>query len=345
MIPVIDITSLFGPETAAREHADAALLAAAENSGFLVVTGLPPGSGTTPEERHALLRFFALSREEKLRLARQKFVPGNPNVYRGYFPPQEGQATYKEGIDLGPDILDPSKARRHDPLLEATPLPEPAAIPGWRQAIAAYYSSMASTGHALLAAIARALCLPEDSFAPAFTGGISTLRLLRYPPRPQEELAVSADDELSVLHGGRRHRLAGKAHVDSGFVTLLQQHGVSGLQARLPDGKWHDIPPCEGALVINFGALLQRWTGGRIRATEHRILANDGERFSLPFFYEPRADARIAPLPLEGGEPFEPFVYGDHLWKAMTRFVEFRGLEHLRPDASASSSFSMTRQR
>src|SRR5690606_41124353 len=119
------------------------------------------------------------------------------------------------------------------------------------------------------------------------------------------------DEEFSVLHEGQRRYLAGKAHVDSGFVTLLQQHGVSGLQAQLPDGRWHDVPPFEGGLVVNFGKLLERWTGGRIKATLHRILANGGERFSIPFFYEPRADARLAPPPpdREGRKP--PFS-GDH---------------------------------
>jgi len=73
-------------------------------------------------------------------------------------------------------------------------------------------------------------------------------------------------------------------------------------------------------------SVLERWTGGRIKATEHRVIGPERERFSIPFFYEPRVDARIAPLPLPGIAPFEPFLYGDHLWAAMMRFVEFRGL-------------------
>lgn len=120
------------------------------------------------------------------------------------------------------------------------------------------------------------------------------------------------------------------ATLDSGFVTLLAQDGVEGLQARMRNGIWTDVPPREGALAVNFGRVLERWTGGRILATEHRVLAAGRERFSIPFFYEPRADAEIAPLPLAGVEKFEPFLYGDHLWAATTRFVEFHGLDHLR---------------
>jgi isopenicillin N synthase-like dioxygenase len=120
-------------------------------------------------------------------------------------------------------------------------------------------------------------------------------------------------------------------HCDSGFVTLLTQDGVPGLQARRHDGAWIDIPPVDGTLAINFGKVLERWTGGRIRATEHRVVSANGPRCSIPFFYEPRVDAEIAPLPLAGVEPFEPFLYGDHLWASVTKFVEFHGMEWMRP--------------
>ena len=114
-------------------------------------------------------------------------------------------------------------------------------------------------------------------------------------------------------------RVVNQAHVDFGFMTLLAQHGVEGLQARLPDGRWIDIPPAEGCLVVNFGKLLERWTGGRIKATENRVLSPGRTRYSLPFFYEPRADAVISPLPLPGAEAFDPFRYGDHVWSSQPR--------------------------
>lgn len=75
---------------------------------------------------------------------------------------------------------------------------------------------------------------------------------------------------------------------------------------------------------------LWRWTGGMIRATVHRVLGSGEERFSIPFFYEARVDAVIAPLPLAAAAPFEPFSYGDHLWEATTQFVEQKGIKHSR---------------
>ena len=77
--------------------------------------------------------------------------------------------------------------------------------------------------------------------------------------------------------------------MDFGFVTLLAQDGVAGLQAKNLAGEWIGVPPAEGTLVVNFGKLLERWTGGRVRATRHRVIAPGAERFSIPFFYEPRS--------------------------------------------------------
>jgi isopenicillin N synthase-like dioxygenase len=179
----------------------------------------------------------------------------------------------------------------------------------------------------LMNAMARCLELPEDIFDSAFAGGISTLRLIHYPVRPPQSMVGLPEDRLWVTHRGERHYLLGRAHVDSGMMTLLAQDGVAGLQARDADGAWVDVPPEEGTLAVNFGKLLERWTGGRIRATEHRVIGRGEERFSIPFFYDARADALIEPLPLSGVEPFAPFYFGDYLWSTMTRFVEFHGLE------------------
>jgi isopenicillin N synthase-like dioxygenase len=82
-------------------------------------------------------------------------------------------------------------------------------------------------------------------------------------------------------------------------MTLLVQDGASGLQARSRDGGWTDVPPHEHSLAVNFGQVLERWCGGRIKATEHRVIVTGQERYSIPFFYEARADAEISPLPMD----------------------------------------------
>jgi isopenicillin N synthase-like dioxygenase len=189
---------------------------------------------------------------------------------------------------------------------------------------------MVEISQALMHSIARSLNLAEAIFDDAFDRGLSTLRLIRYPPRTDVEQAAETNPSVWVTHRGKRHYVTGAPHVDSGFLTLLAQHGVGGLQARHRNGNWLDVPSLEGALAINFGKVLERWSAGRIKATEHRVIGAGEPRMSIPFFYEARADAEIRPLPLDAGNSFEPFLYGDYLWATTTQFVEFMGLEGLR---------------
>jgi isopenicillin N synthase-like dioxygenase len=330
-VPIIDIAPLFGVPGKARDDTDRAILAAAHEIGFLNIVGLPPDVPLGAQSRSDLLRIFALDRSAQRRLWRQKFAPENANVYRGWFPLQPGNVTAKEGIDLGADVLHGCDVIcSGDPLREATPLPMEASLPGWRAAIARYYAAMERVCKALMHSIARSLQLPEDFFDAAFHRGLSTLRLLRYPPRTAQELAACSEPAVWVEHEGRRSHLAGAPHTDSGFVTVLAQDGVGGLQARNAQGRWIEAPPLERALVVNFGQVLERWCGGRIRATEHRVVGSQRERFSIPFFYEARADATIAPLPIDAADSFAPFLFGDYLWERIVRFVEFRGMQSLR---------------
>lgn len=350
MIPLIDVAPLFGTSGPMRDTVDRRIFEAATRIGFMTVTGLPADVPIGPEMRRELLRLFALPEAEKRKLWRQKFDSSRPNVYHGWFPLQDGFATFKEGIDMGPDVAygaeaaGPLVADGGDPLREPTPLPDDAVLPGWRRAAATYYRAMERTGQALLRSLARGLGLDERYFDAAFAQGISTLRLLHYPLRSDASMAALPSDELWVEHEGRRRYLVGKPHADSGFVTLLVQDGVGGLQARAGDGAWLDVPPDEGTLAVNFGLVLSRWTGGRVRATEHRVLEPGQPRYSIPFFYEPTVDAVIEPLPISDAGNFEPFLYGDHLWASTTRFVEFRGMEKLRPPRGRLSTEDLKRQ-
>ncbi len=329
-IPVIDVAPLLHAAPAWRV-ADRALAAAARDIGFVCIRGLPGEAAPGPGERARLLAIFGLDEAGKRRLWRRKFAAQNPNIYRGWFPLQPGNLTSKEGIDMGGDLVHGStSAVPGDPLREPSPLPEEERLPGWRAAIAAYYQAMEQVAAALMRSLARSLGIGAGYFDDSFRHGLSTLRLIRYPPRNCAELAMVQDPAVWVEFEGKRRYLVGAPHTDSGFVTLLAQDGVPGLQARSRGGQWIDVPPLEGTLVVNFGQVLEQWSAGRIRATEHRVLGSGLERFSIPFFYEARADATIAPLPVDRPDLFTPFEYGDFLWKRMTSFVEFQGMERER---------------
>ena len=320
MIPTIDIAPLFGG-AGARTDTDAVILRTAREIGFMTVTGIP-SDALAPATRRKLLAIFALPEAAKRAMCRRTFVTENANLYRGWFPLQEGFPTYKEGTDLGPDLVRPMAHDPTDPLTEATPLPSDADLPGWRDTAAGYYREMETTGAALMGALARGLGLPETIFERPFDNGISTLRMIRYPVRDVARI----DPALRIGDG----YMLGAPHVDSGLVTLLAQDGVAGLEVEDRAGRWVGVPPTEGTLVVNFGKLLERWTGGAVRATRHRVVGAGRERFSIPFFYEPAVDAVIAPLGHGIGSDFAPVTYGDHLWEATTKFIEQKGIAHLR---------------
>lgn len=329
-IPLIDVAPLFDKPTA-WGRTDQALFSAARDVGFACIRGLPDEAVIGRDARAHLLAIFALDETDKRRLYRRKFAPENSNVYRGWFPLQPGNLTAKEGIDIGGDLVHgPLSAVSGDCLREPSVLPDEERLPGWREAVAAYYRAMEQVGQALMQSLARSLGLRADYFDESFRRGLSTLRLIRYPPRDSAELATVQDPALWVRCQGVPRYLVGAPHTDSGFVTLLAQDEVPGLQARSRSGEWIDVRPLEGTLVINFGQVLEQWSAGRIRATEHRVLGSGRERFSIPFFYEARADAIIAPLPQDPPELFTPFEYGDFLWQRVTSFVEFRGMERER---------------
>ena len=104
--------------------------------------------------------------------------------------------------------------------------------------------------------------------------------MIHYPPTPPGEAGVNA-------------------HHDAGFLTLLMQHGVGGLQVLNPAGDWVDVPPRDDAFVVNLGEMLQAMTGNYVVATTHRVIATE-ERYSSGYFHGPDLRTRLDPLPLDG---------------------------------------------
>ncbi|XP_045793016.1 1-aminocyclopropane-1-carboxylate oxidase homolog 1-like isoform X2 [Trifolium pratense] len=89
-----------------------------------------------------------------------------------------------------------------------------------------------------------------------------------YPPCPEPELTMGATK-----------------HTDAGFMTLVLQDQLGGLQI-LHEDKWVNVPPVHGALVVNMGDLLQLITNDRFVSVYHRVLSqNIGPRISVASFF------------------------------------------------------------
>jgi len=163
----------------------------------------------------------------------------------------------------------------------------PSEIAGFRETFEALYRAFELAGGRILRAIALHLGLKEDWFGPTVERGNSVLRLLHYPPLPDDapEGAIRA-----------------AAHGDINTITLLLGAEEAGLQLLTRQGEWLPITPPEGALVVNIGDMLERLTNNRLVSTTHRVVNPAGEaarraRYSMPFFLHFRPDFTIETLP------------------------------------------------
>jgi isopenicillin N synthase-like dioxygenase len=183
---------------------------------------------------------------------------------------------YKEFFDCGIELLDDSTfrtVRYYDPNL----WPE---IPEFREKLVAYFETASRTCHQLLVAIAECLGYPSDYFLSSFTTPMSLLRGNYYPPRP----ATATDQDYGIA-----------PHTDYGFLTLVASDGVPGLEILSSENEWISVNPSEpGDCVVNFGEMLDMWSGGHARATLHRVVGHNSlERTSCAFFFNPNYDTAI----------------------------------------------------
>jgi isopenicillin N synthase-like dioxygenase len=153
-------------------------------------------------------------------------------------------------------------------------------LPGFRSVVEEFFARMGRVADSLMAAMSLGLGLEADHLRRRFgERPQSFVKLIRYPPTPPNEAGVNP-------------------HHDAGFLTLLVQHGVGGLQAQNPDGEWIDVAPVPGAFVVNLGEMLQAMTGNYFVATTHRVIATDA-RFSSGYFHGPDLRTSLAPLDLD----------------------------------------------
>ncbi|SES21826.1 Isopenicillin N synthase [Actinokineospora terrae] len=282
-LPLIDI-SRFRDPAADRDAFLADIRRAAHEAGFFYVVGHGVPEELTSGIFEVARRFFALPEAERLAIENV-----NTPHFRGYTRTGHeytgGRRDWREQIDVGPEreALDLGP---DDPvwLRLIGPNQWPAALPELREVALAWQAEAQRVCLEVLRALSAALGQPEDYFDAWFDAEAAThAKIVRYPGRP----ADGTDQGVG-------------AHKDYGFLALLQQDNIGGLQVELPDGGWVDATPIPGSFILNIGEMLEIATQGYLIATKHRVISPpDGvDRYSVPFFLGPRLDAVVEPIAL-----------------------------------------------
>jgi len=280
-LPLVDVSRFRDP--AQREAFLADLRHAAHDVGFFYVVGHGIAPGVTDGVMAAAREFFALPLEQRLEIENV-----NSPHFRGYSrvgtERTGGAADQREQIDVGPEREAPSDIPSDKPYLRLVgPNQWPSAAPGLRPAVLRWLDEADRVAREVLRALSAALGQPETYFDAWFDDeAYPHVKVVRYPAREQ----VASGQGVG-------------AHKDYGWLALLLQDDLGGLQVEAADGSWIDARPVPGAFVVNIGELLEVATQGYLRATRHRVVSPEGrERFSIPFFLDPRLDAVVEPLQL-----------------------------------------------
>jgi len=284
-IPIIDIGNYLAGKPGALDQAAAELRFALENVGFYIIRGHGVPQEQIDGAFAAAAAFHAQPIEVKMALKINHhnvgYLPMRGNTLRTSEIQKDTKPNANEAFfakrDLPADHPDVIANKRFRPMN-----PWPKDVPGFREAVVAYSTSLERLAKALLPVYARALDLAADHFDAAFSDPQYTLRLTRYPEQP-----VRAEDEFGLA-----------PHVDTSFMTLLAQNDVPGLSIRSRDGDWIDAPSIPGTFIVNGGEMLRRWTNDRFLATPHRVINRSGrERYAVPFFFDCNIDQPIKPVP------------------------------------------------
>lgn len=309
MIPVIDLSRWRHGREADRAALAAELDHALQTSGFLMLRGHGIGEDVRADIRREVRRFFELPADVKRRYE-------TPVGGRGWVAPgREVNGYYGDAVDTSlPDLKESytigSDRRTGDPSIDAEWFAEnvwPTEVPELKALCDGYADAVRKVYSETLQLCAVALGLPQDWFTQRTSRSPHTFNINRYPPLTQTGRPAPG-----------QYRIA--PHTDWGVLTILDREvGYGGLEVQGPEGDWMSAPYVPGALTVNIGDLMARWTGDRWRSTRHRVLppsadSPDEDLISLIMFCEADVDTVITPLPAPIGHADHPSVTaGDYI--------------------------------
>jgi isopenicillin N synthase-like dioxygenase len=297
-IPLLDMAPYLKGEAGGRERVAKQLKEITETVGFFYLRGHGIPQSLIDRVFQESRRFHGQPEEIKSQvpridvdshktgyegIARERNDRGNSNIIKGAKPNLYAKFTI---------------IRETDPTVERNVWP--GNLPGFKEVVLEYQRAVEALGKKFLPLWATTLNLPLDYFERMFEIPHVNLSLLHYPPQK----AI----------GDRQYGIA--PHTDNALMTFLAQANVSGLAVRMPSQHWRLVDIIPETLLVNTGNMICRWTNDRYLSTKHRVInTNTVDRYSIPVFFGPNADAVIEVLPTcqgPGNPPkYEPIKYRD----------------------------------
>ena len=276
-VPELSLADYTHGTPGARETFSRQLMQGLQRYGFIILRDHPVSTALLDQAYALSAAFFAQPEDDKRRYI------GGP---RGYAPfrtehaKNRATADLKEFWQIGPERDDGVDRGEIEPpnLWPASPL-------GFKSTFLALYAALQETGGIILEALTPGLSLPSGFFAPLIQDGNSVLRLLHYPPIPDD-----ADPDS----------LRAAPHEDINLITLLVAAQGSGLELLDRNGSWLPVTTARNNLIVDSGDMLARMTNDVIPATTHRVVKPSGpnvSRYSMPFFMHPNSDVVLSCLP------------------------------------------------
>jgi len=272
-IPNIDAKALFShaPEALAQVRV------AAEEIGFFTLSNTSISSSEVEQTLAAYKDFFKSDKAHK-----SNVDMASTGSNRGWGKSGSEQVDknsnpdYKEYFDCGVEVPD-NDPQAH--LSVYAPNLWPAHPADFQDQIEGYFTKARSVAFELLKAISVALDKDPQFFSDKFSKPMALLRGNYYPKRPEH----LTEKDFGIA-----------PHTDYGCLTLLATDGNAGLEVQMRDGYWEAVSAKPGTFVINFGEMLEMWTGGKVRATLHRVIGSSQERVSIPLFFNPNYDTDVS---------------------------------------------------
>lgn len=319
--PIIDLTSPDAPEL---------IDSACQDVGFFQVVGHGIPQALLNSVFEVADGFFGQPLTEKL-----AWASGVPEVERGYSAKGSEGLGYTLDLEQPPDLFEALTFGRDNlpdhPAFHTTghhffePNIWPTTPVDLRPTVLEYWHNVSGLAHRITSLMALGLGLDGDFFEPFTDKAVEALRINYFEGRPGD---TAMPNQFGV-----------GPHTDYGIVTVLLADQEPGLQVYTRDEQWRNVVPLAGALVVNVGDLLSRWTNDRWRSTLHRVapvLTNDHtirRRRSAPFFHEGNFDALIECVPTcasaDNPPRYAPITGGEHVYaKVMAgRLLEAAGAE------------------